>query len=75
MLYLPRLFVYHTETAAPARSESSERFKVMERKLLKGIMNPVHDRGLDIGAAAGMADISSYLDPWLQIKIRAGAGR
>ncbi len=38
MLYLPRLFVYHTE-AAPG-SESSERFKVMERKLLKAIMNP-----------------------------------
>jgi putative membrane protein len=38
MLYLPRLFVYHTE-AAPG-SESSERFKVMERRLLKAIMNP-----------------------------------
>ena len=38
MLYLPRLFVYHTETAPG--SESSERFKVMERRLLKGIMNP-----------------------------------
>jgi len=38
MLYLPRLFVYHTETTPG--SESSERFKVMERKLLKGIMNP-----------------------------------
>jgi protoporphyrinogen IX oxidase len=38
MLYLPRLFVYHTE-ALPG-SESSERFKVMERKLLRGIMNP-----------------------------------
>ena len=30
MLYLPRLFVYHTETAVG--SEGSERFKVMERK-------------------------------------------
>jgi len=30
MLYLPRLFVYHTETAPG--SESSERFKVMERR-------------------------------------------
>src|ERR1700744_2716854 len=38
MLYLPRLFVYHTQTTPG--SESSERFKVMERKLLKGIMNP-----------------------------------
>jgi putative membrane protein len=38
MLYLPRLFVYHTE-AAPGSAES-ERFKVMERKLLRLIMNP-----------------------------------
>ena len=34
MLYLPRLFVYHTETKPG--SEGSERFKVMERKLLTG---------------------------------------
>jgi putative membrane protein len=38
MLYLPRLFVYHCQTAPG--SEGSERFKVMERKLLKGIVNP-----------------------------------
>ena len=38
MLYLPRLFVYHCQTAPG--SEGSERFKVMERKLLKGIINP-----------------------------------
>lgn len=38
MLYLPRLFVYHCET--PPGSEGSERFKVMERRLLKGIINP-----------------------------------
>jgi protoporphyrinogen IX oxidase len=38
MLYLPRLFVYHA--AAKAGSETSETFKVMERRLLKAIMNP-----------------------------------
>jgi putative membrane protein len=38
MLYLPRLFVYHS--AAVAGSESSEAFKVMERRLLKAIMTP-----------------------------------
>ena len=38
LLYLPRLFVYHCD-AAPG-SESSERFKVMERRLLKQIMLP-----------------------------------
>ena len=38
MLYLPRLFVYHAE--APAGSAQSETFKVMERRLLRGIMTP-----------------------------------
>jgi protoporphyrinogen IX oxidase len=38
MLYLPRLFVYHCETS-PGTAES-ERFKVMERKLLRMIINP-----------------------------------
>jgi len=38
MLYLPRLFVYHC-AAAPG-SEMSETFKVMERRLLRGIMGP-----------------------------------
>ena len=38
MLYLPRLFVYHCE-AGPG-SKQSETFKVMERRLLKAIINP-----------------------------------
>jgi len=38
MLYLPRLFVYHCE--AEVGSKQSETFKVMERKLLKVIINP-----------------------------------
>jgi len=38
MFYLPRLFVYHTETTPG--SPESERFKVMERRLLKAIVNP-----------------------------------
>lgn len=38
MLYLPRLFVYHAGVARG--SETSETFKVMERRLLKAIMTP-----------------------------------
>ena len=38
MLYLPRLFVYHVD-AAPG-SDKSETFKVMERRLLRAIINP-----------------------------------
>ena len=37
-MYLPRLFVYHVETKTG--SEASERFKLMEKRLLKGIINP-----------------------------------
>jgi protoporphyrinogen IX oxidase len=38
MLYLPRLFVYHAD--ARKGSDVSETFKVMERRLLKMIVNP-----------------------------------
>jgi protoporphyrinogen IX oxidase len=38
MLYLPRLFVYHCD--AEKGSVQSETFKVMERRLLKAIINP-----------------------------------
>jgi protoporphyrinogen IX oxidase len=38
MLYLPRLFVYHSE--AQKGSIQSETFKIMERRLLKAIINP-----------------------------------
>ncbi|MER9871951.1 protoporphyrinogen oxidase HemJ [Mesorhizobium sp. M0195] len=38
MLYLPRLLVYHAD--AEKGSVQSETFKVMERRLLRGIINP-----------------------------------
>src|SRR3954463_7087179 len=38
MLYLPRLFVYHCD--AQPGSKQSETFKLMERRLLKAIINP-----------------------------------
>ena len=37
LFYLPRLFVYHAQTTD---TTSLERFKVMERKLYRGIMTP-----------------------------------
>ncbi|MFA7633921.1 MAG: protoporphyrinogen oxidase HemJ [Thiohalomonadaceae bacterium] len=37
LFYLPRLFVYHAMTTDQA---GSERFKIMERKLYRGIMTP-----------------------------------
>jgi putative membrane protein len=38
MLYLPRLFVYHVE-AGPGTPQS-ETFKIMEKRLLRAIINP-----------------------------------
>ena len=38
LLYLPRLFVYHAD--AEKGSQQSETFKIMERRLMRGIMNP-----------------------------------
>ena len=38
MFYLPRLFAYHAEVA-PGSAES-EKFKLMERRLLRMIINP-----------------------------------
>ena len=64
MLYLPRLFVYHTQVAPG--SEASETFKVMELKLLKIIMNPA----MIIAWLAGL--LLLYLGsagPWIYLKL------
>jgi putative membrane protein len=65
MLYLPRLFVYHCE--APKSSPQSETFKVMERRLLKGIINPAMVAtwllGLTLVWYGGL-----YREPWFQAK-------
>ena len=38
MFYMPRLFAYHAE--AEVGSDKSETFKLMERRLLRAIINP-----------------------------------
>jgi putative membrane protein len=65
LLYLPRLFVYHTETQ-PGSAES-ERFKVMERKLLRSIMNPALIAVWILGPTLAWLT-GAYEDRWLQIK-------
>src|ERR1700748_1905882 len=65
MLYLPRLFVYHTE-AAPG-SDSSERFKVMERKLLKAIMTPSMIAVWILGLLLVWLT-HAYTEMWFQLK-------
>lgn len=39
IFYLPRLFVYHVERVG-AETDTDEMFQTMERRLLRGIMNP-----------------------------------
>jgi putative membrane protein len=65
MLYLPRLFVYHCQVAPG--SEGSERFKVMERKLLKGIINPSMMAVWIFGLALAWLT-EAYLEHWFQLK-------
>ncbi len=65
LLYLPRLFVYHAE-AKPGSAES-ERFKVMERKLLRSIMNPAAIAVWILGPTLAWVTVA-YEDTWLQIK-------
>jgi putative membrane protein len=66
MLYLPRLFVYHTETKPG--SESSERFKLMEKRLLRGILNPAMIAVWILGPLLAWLT-GAYLDLWLQLKL------
>jgi putative membrane protein len=65
MLYLPRLFVYHADAATG--SALSETFKVMERRLLKAIINPSMILVFVTGIA--LAFLTGYYQvPWLQAK-------
>jgi putative membrane protein len=73
MLYLPRLFVYHA-ACAPG-SEQSETFKVMERKLLRGIINPSMILALILGLLlAGTPGIVDFGQGWFWVKVVALAG-
>jgi protoporphyrinogen IX oxidase len=70
MLYLPRLFVYHC--AAEKGSVQSETFKVMERRLLRAIINPAMIATWLLGLSlAWMGPDSRYgwfASGWLQAK-------
>ena len=65
MLYLPRLFVYHCEVV-PGSAES-ERFKVMERKLLRMIVNPSMIAVWVLGLTLAFVT-HFYTQGWLQAK-------
>ena len=71
LLYLPRIFVYHSEEVQNNKSEDlMETFKVMERRLLIYIMNPAMIVSWIFGVllihTIGMDNFGSL---WLQLKL------
>jgi putative membrane protein len=73
MLYLPRLFVYHVD-ATPG-SAQSETFKVMERRLLKAIINPSMIAAVLLGLTLlAVPGLVAWSDLWIWIKLVGVAG-
>ncbi|WP_417789841.1 protoporphyrinogen oxidase HemJ [Terasakiella pusilla] len=66
LFYLPRLYVYHT--SAEVGSELSETFKVMERRLLRAIMNPAMISSVIFGGLL-LAEINAWDQGWLHVKL------
>jgi putative membrane protein len=68
MFYLPRLYVYHCETVRG--SAESERFKVMEYRLMKQIINPAMNAtwafGIILALTPGTIDWSAG---WWHVKL------
>jgi len=73
LLYLPRLFVYHT--ACEPGSAQSETFKIMERRLLRAIMNPAMIASLGFGLMLLLDQSPSVWDEgWIYVKLACIAG-
>tara|TARA_B110000196_G_C20838733_1_gene517259 strand:+ start:77 stop:520 length:444 start_codon:yes stop_codon:yes gene_type:complete len=71
LLYLPRIFVYHSETIANNKPEDlTSTFKVMERRLFIYIMNPAMIISWIFGVllihTIGIDNIGFF---WLQLKL------
>lgn len=67
LFYLPRLFVYH---AMSEDQISRERFKIMERKLYRGIMTPAMLATLLFGVSMLLQNPGYYFSAlWMQLKL------
>ncbi len=66
LLYLPRLFIYHCD--APRGSAQSETFKIMERRLLKIIMQPAMAISWVLGVWLAWAG-NHFTAPWFWAKL------
>ena len=67
MMYLPRLFIYHLESETGGEAE--QRFVVMERRLLKGIMNPAIGAVWILGIAMLVANAATLSAGWFHVKL------
>jgi putative membrane protein len=67
MLYLPRLYVYHAD-AAPG-SDKSETFKIMERRLLRAIINPAMIATILFGVLMLVANPQLMSYGWVHAKL------
>tara|TARA_R110000868_G_scaffold2809_8_gene19392 strand:- start:1300 stop:1746 length:447 start_codon:yes stop_codon:yes gene_type:complete len=67
MAYLPRLYVYHS--MAEVGSAQSETFKVMEQRLLRGIINPAMIATLIFGVAMIWANPDLMKQGWFHAKL------
>ena len=65
MLYLPRLFVYHCEV--PVGSPQSEMLKVMERRLLRIIIDPAMVATWVFGLTLALLT-GAFHEHWFQLK-------
>lgn len=69
MLYLPRLYVYHAG-AAPG-SQMSDTFKIMERRLLRFIINPAMIAAFVFGGLMLWANPELMQGGWMHVKLTA----
>ena len=65
LLYLPRLFVYHAD--AQIGSEFSKKLKIMERRLLRAIMNPAMIISIISGGL--LLGYQDFSEGWLHVKL------
>lgn len=70
MLYLPRIYAYHA--AAEPGSNQSETFKLMERRLLRGIMTPAMISAVIFGVLLAVTPgIVDFTAGWVWVKVAA----
>ena len=67
LLYLPRLFVYHAESAKG--SAQSKTFKIMERRLLKYITTPAMLASWALGLYLAYSVVNWSADGWFYLKL------